>query len=78
VGERAVVVDGLATAMMVLGEVRGPALAASQGIAAYFIVRDGETIRGVASPAFDEQLAPAGSDRDSTANDLRKAVGKAE
>ena len=57
VGERATVVDGLATAFMVLGEQQGPALAVSQGIAAYFIVRDDAALRGVASPAFEAYLA---------------------
>lgn len=57
VGEHAIVVDGLATAFMVLGEQRAPALAVSQGIAAYFIVRDGDALRGVASPAFEAYLA---------------------
>ncbi|WP_296805993.1 FAD:protein FMN transferase [Thiocapsa sp.] len=57
VGERAIVVDGLATAFMVLGEQRAPALADSQGIAAYLIVRDGDAFRGVATPAFDAYLA---------------------
>ncbi|WP_338115901.1 FAD:protein FMN transferase [Thiocystis violacea] len=56
VGERAMVVDGLATAFMVLGEQRGPALATDQGLAAYFIVREGETLRGFGSPAFEDYL----------------------
>ncbi|MBK5965531.1 FAD:protein FMN transferase ApbE [Thiocystis minor] len=57
VGDRAMVVDGLATAFMVLGETRGPALATSQGLAAYFIVREGDTLRGFGSPAFEDDLA---------------------
>ncbi|MFB1490833.1 MULTISPECIES: FAD:protein FMN transferase [unclassified Thiocapsa] len=57
VGEHAIVVDGLATAFMVLGEQRASELAASQGLAAYFIVRDGDALRGVASPAFEAYLA---------------------
>ncbi|CRI64219.1 Thiamine biosynthesis lipoprotein ApbE [Thiocapsa sp. KS1] len=57
VGERATLVDGFATAFMVLGEQRASALAVSQGIAAYFIVRDGDALRGVASPAFEAYLA---------------------
>ena len=52
VGEEAMVVDGLATALMVLGEERGPALAESHGIAAYFIVRDGDQFTGMGSSAF--------------------------
>jgi FAD:protein FMN transferase len=46
--------DGLATALEVLGEEKGPALAASQGLAALFIVREGEGFRELASPAFDQ------------------------
>jgi thiamine biosynthesis lipoprotein len=56
-GVRATGVDGLATAFMVLGEQRASELAGSQGIAAYFIVRDGDVLRGVASPAFEAYLA---------------------
>jgi FAD:protein FMN transferase len=57
IGDSCMVVDGLATALMVMGEARGPALAQSQGLAAYFIVREGEELRGVASPAFQPYLA---------------------
>jgi FAD:protein FMN transferase len=56
VGDVGMAVDGLATALMVLGEDRGPALARSQGLAAYFIVRQGETLRGFGSPAFQVYL----------------------
>ncbi len=58
IGDSGMVVDGLATALMVLGDVRGPALAEAQGIAAYFIVRDGEELRGFGSPAFQVYLDP--------------------
>ncbi|SCA57482.1 Thiamine biosynthesis lipoprotein ApbE [Candidatus Terasakiella magnetica] len=34
--------DGLATALLALGEVEGPALAEQHGIAAFFLIRDGE------------------------------------
>lgn len=44
--------DALATALIVMGETRGAAFAAERGIAAYFIVREGATLRAVASPAF--------------------------
>ena len=56
IGDSCMVVDGLATALMVMGEVRGPALAQAQGFAAYFIVREGESLQGVASPAFQPYL----------------------
>ncbi len=58
-GDRAMVVDGLATALMVLGDKRGPALAADQGLAAYFIVRDGTTLRGFGSPNFGNDTVSA-------------------
>ena len=45
--------DGLATALMVMGEERGPALAESQGIAAYFILREAQGFRELTTPAFD-------------------------
>ncbi|MFB1489053.1 MULTISPECIES: hypothetical protein [unclassified Thiocapsa] len=61
-GDRATVVEGLATAFMVLGEQRAPALAASMGIAAYFIVRECDALRGVASPAFEDDLARSRSE----------------
>lgn len=56
IGDKAMTADGLATALMVLGETRGPALAESQGLAAYFIVRDGETLKGIGSRAFQPYL----------------------
>lgn len=58
VGDVGMVVDGLATAFMVLGDKAGPALADAEGLAAYFIVRqeDGE-IRGFGSRAFQAFLA---------------------
>lgn len=60
IGDIGVVVDGLATALMVLGEERGPALAEAQGIAAYFIVREGEEFRGIASRALQTYLDNTG------------------
>ena len=45
--------DGLATALMVMGEARGPALAEAQGIAAYFILREAQGFRELTTPAFD-------------------------
>ncbi|MGQ9830608.1 MAG: FAD:protein FMN transferase [Thermochromatium sp.] len=66
IGDVGLVADGLATALMVLGEERGLALAEAQGIAAYFIVREGEDLRGIASTAFQTYLealtSQAGSD----------------
>jgi len=44
--------DALATALMVMGETRGTAFATERGIAAYFIVRDGQRLRVRATPAF--------------------------
>lgn len=45
--------DAMATALMVMGPVRGPAFAREQGIAAYFITRAGGVLRPLASPAFE-------------------------
>lgn len=56
IGAVGMVVDGWATALMVLGEQRGLALAEAQHLAAYFIVRDGETFKGIATPAFQTLL----------------------
>lgn len=61
VGGGGMVVDGLATALMVLGAEKGPALADASGIAAYFIVREGETIRGFGSQEFQSFLESAGA-----------------
>jgi thiamine biosynthesis lipoprotein len=45
--------DAMSTALIVLGEERGLALAADQGIAAYFIVRDPDGgLEARATPAF--------------------------
>ena len=63
VGEVGMVVDGLATALMVLGDQAGPALAEAQGLAAYFIVREDGEIRGFGSTGFRPMLASeAGAD----------------
>jgi len=50
--------DGWATALSVLGPEEGLALARDQGLAALFVLRDGDTLRDVASPEFEE-LFPA-------------------
>lgn len=44
--------DAMATALMVMGPQRASEFAAAHGIAAYFIVRDGATLKPLASPAF--------------------------
>ena len=44
--------DAWATALMVLGEVDGPALAAQRGIDALFMVRDGDELREIGVGAF--------------------------
>ena len=44
--------DGWATALMVLGEVEGPKVAESLGLAAYFLYRDGEDFAHHATAAF--------------------------
>jgi thiamine biosynthesis lipoprotein len=44
--------DGLATALVVMGEEKGPALAESLGLAAFFILREGDALRELGSAAF--------------------------
>lgn len=46
--------DALATAMLVMGEKRAVQFAEAKGIAAYFIVRDGEVFRELQSSAFNQ------------------------
>ncbi|MBK1702218.1 FAD:protein FMN transferase ApbE [Thiococcus pfennigii] len=48
--------DGLATALMVMGEARGPALAEAEQIPAYFIVREDAGFRVVSTAAFQRYL----------------------
>jgi thiamine biosynthesis lipoprotein len=45
--------DAMATALLVLGPVRGPALATELGIAGYFLVRNGTNIEEMTTPQFD-------------------------
>ncbi|MFZ0789001.1 MAG: FAD:protein FMN transferase [Chromatiaceae bacterium] len=45
--------DGLATALVVMGEEKAPALAESSGLAALFILREGEGLSEATTPAFD-------------------------
>jgi thiamine biosynthesis lipoprotein len=44
--------DGLATALVVMGEEKGPALVESLGLAAFFILREGDALRELATAAF--------------------------
>ncbi len=57
IGETAARADGLATALMVLGEERGPQVAEAEGIAALFIVRTEGGFREEATPAFARYLS---------------------
>ena len=50
--------DGLATALVVMGEERAPALAESSGLAALFIVREGEGLSEATTSAFDRIQGP--------------------
>ena len=50
--------DGLATALLVMGEREGPALAGREGIAAYFIVREDKGFREIETPAMQSLKAP--------------------
>lgn len=57
IGENARRADALATALMVLGDEEGPAVAEAHGIAALFIVRNAEGFREEATAAFARYLA---------------------
>lgn len=46
--------DALATALMVMGPDKGPKFAEENGLAAYFIIRDGENYRTLATSAFNQ------------------------
>jgi thiamine biosynthesis lipoprotein len=50
--------DGLATALVVLGEEAGPALAESLGLAAFFIIRQGDGLTELTTSAFDRIESP--------------------
>ena len=59
IDELGVRADGLATALAVLGPEAGYDLAIDQGLAALFVVRDGEGgFREQATPAFDDAVSP--------------------
>ena len=45
--------DAMATALLVLGPVNGPALATELGIAGYFLERNGTNIEETTTPQFD-------------------------
>lgn len=54
--------DALATALIVLGPEAGRELALREGLAAYFVVRDGELgLREFSTPAFPSPRAPEGA-----------------
>jgi FAD:protein FMN transferase len=57
VSKTGVEADGLATALMVMGDEKGPALAAARGIAAFFILREDNGFRSVSTAAFRRFLA---------------------
>lgn len=48
--------DALATAMTVLGDVAGPAFAREHGIAAFFIIKQGDGFVEYATPEFEQYL----------------------
>ena len=50
--------DALSTALMVLGSQEGPAYAEREGLAALFLVREGESFREVPSSAFKQKFMP--------------------
>nr|WP_246237781.1 FAD:protein FMN transferase [Caldichromatium japonicum] len=56
IGKNAMKIDGLATALMVLGEEQGFELAEREGIAAYFILRTAQGFATRASSAFRAYL----------------------
>ncbi len=58
-GDNAMAIDGLATALMVLGEERGCKFAEDQGIAAYFILRTEPGLKTIATSAFRGYLQGA-------------------
>jgi thiamine biosynthesis lipoprotein len=51
--DAAMAADGLATALILLGEAAAPALAESLGVAAYFILREDQGFREVMTPAME-------------------------
>ncbi len=54
VADTAMFADALATALMVLGPDAGYVLAAREGIAALFIMRDGDTFSEKSTSPYDE------------------------
>jgi thiamine biosynthesis lipoprotein len=53
------IADGWATALSVLGPEAGMTLAGELGLAALFVLRDGDTLRDLASPAFGDAFPSA-------------------
>jgi len=56
--------DGLATALLVMGPAAGYEFAVEESIAAYFVVRDGDAYRDLATPAFAERFDARQGDPD--------------
>jgi len=50
--------DGLATALLVLGPEAGPEMAATLGVPAYFLIREADSVRELATPDFDRLRQP--------------------
>ena len=59
--DTAMLADGWATALMVLGEEKGYALAEEQGLAAYFIFRRAEGFETLETPVFTQMIAKTSS-----------------
>lgn len=57
IDEQAMRADGLATALMVMGDQAGPELAEAAGIPAYFIVREDDGFSVIATAAFRDYLS---------------------
>lgn len=50
--------DGLATALLVLGPEAGPEMARTLGVPAYFLIREADSVRELATPDFDRLRQP--------------------
>ncbi|MBI1368560.1 MAG: FAD:protein FMN transferase ApbE [Planctomycetes bacterium] len=55
--------DALATALMVMGPVEGPRFAEEHGLAALFVVREGDAMRVVRSPVWQRDVKERGAMR---------------
>jgi thiamine biosynthesis lipoprotein len=58
VSDTAMRADALATALLVMGEDKGPALAEAQGLAAYFIIREATGLSDLSTTRFRPYLEP--------------------